>query len=1194
MHFSRTTIILRSAAACIALIVAIWTGVSLEIAQEKRQWQEITLQDVKILAESYAEQLEKTVEQLDYLSSTLVYMQERGVLPEVVDDHFRYASTTLPVFLSFVDAAGVIRSARFRENIGVSMRGHDFIDQHRNSTSREMVINPRSAGAGGLSKQEVIRFTRRVNHPDGSFAGVISLTVDHRYLHSYKALDRFGDSDFSSVWLQGGSMLTNWTVGLGERVFQHYRNPPRFDSTSGSRLEAGSEFVDEKDYFVGWRKLGKYPVTALTVVSLENSQRAFAPTLKNYLIAGFFGSVLSVLGAIGWAYGGLNRLERRRRARQYETELLAAYAEQKALFDSAPGGIVIIRERVVRVCNRRLEEIFGYGPDELIGKSVRPWHIDDQAFEEVGRVMYEPIWRGQVFRGEMHLVRKDGSRFWARVVGTAIDPADRTRGAVVIVDDITDEREMAQALQLAKEAAEEATRAKSDFLANMSHEIRTPMNSVIGMAHLLSRTGLDARQRDYLDKIRSSSQHLLGVINDILDFSKIEAGKMSIERVDFELEKVLDNVVVLIGEKASSKGLELVVDIDPRLPSTLVGDPLRLGQILVNFANNAVKFTDKGEVGIRISLKHEDEHGVLLLGEVRDTGIGLTQEQVGKLFQSFQQADTSTTRKFGGSGLGLVICKRLVGMMDGEVGVESEFGHGSTFWFTAQLGKSHRARRTLVLQAHLRGKRVLVVDDNQSARTVMADMLAAMGFDVAQAASGDFALAMATAADKEGRPFEVVLLDRQMPGMDGVETARQFQGRRWQSKPRLILISGYGLEEMANEARPMGLDELLIKPVSASQLFNAMARAIGAESALPVVAVHPSDAAIEALSRLKGARILVAEDNELNQQVALELLKEVGFVVDIAANGQIAIDMLGAPGMRYDAVLMDMQMPVLGGLEATRLIRADARFGALPIIAMTANASAQDREACLQAGMNEHVAKPIEPDLLWRALQQWVLPPDSPADTDVANAVGAAPDANEARLPEDVPGLDIADGLRRVLGKRQFYQSLLRKFVDGQKSVPEQVAAALDSGDDQLAERLAHTTAGVAGNVGAGEAASAARALETAIREQRPRAELDELLETLHARLTVVIEELDRQLPPVTTATGAIDRHALATVCDQLLKLLEAGDPAATRLAQENSDLLGQGLAEHYPAFAQAVTAFDFENALELLVKARDSLAAQG
>ncbi|MBS1196795.1 MAG: barA, partial [Proteobacteria bacterium] len=577
----------------------------------------------------------------------------------------------------------------------------------------------------------------------------------------------------------------------------------------------------------------------------------------------------------------------------------------------------------------------------------------------------------------------------------------------------------------------------------------------------------------------------------------------------------------------------------------------------------------------------ETDEDVVLYCAVRDTGIGLTEEQMGRLFQSFSQADTSITRKFGGTGLGLAISKKLAELMGGEVGVDSELGKGSTFWFTARLGKGIGQRTKLALAGELQGKRVLVVDDNDSARQVLRDLLGGMSFKVDLAESGKDAIGSVDRAEAQGMPYEIVFLDWLMPGMDGIETAKLIRELPLSRLPHLMMVTAYGSEEVIKGAEEAGFDDVLVKPLSASVLFDAVARMLGGVADGVRTAVDEQSDAFAQLSTISGAHILLVEDNELNQEVAIDLLTDAGFVIDLAENGLIALEKLRHG--KYDIVLMDMQMPVMDGISAAQEIRKEARFNDLPVVAMTANAMQGDRDLCFAAGMNDHVAKPIEPEELWKTLLKWIKPRQLPRGVKVMPRL-----TPEVALPNAIDGLDMAAGLRRVLGKKSLYLAMLKKFVGGQKNIAAEISRALAAYDQATAERLAHTLKGVAGNIGASGLQLMAENLETAIRESLPSQAVDESLAEIQSALAMLIDQLEAQLPdePNTEAV-LVDPEKLRRVCDKLELLLADDDAEASEIMEEHADLLSSAFAGHYRQIGDCIRAFDFEAALIALNAAR-------
>ena len=779
----------------------------------------------------------------------------------------------------------------------------------------------------------------------------------------------------------------------------------------------------------------------------------------------------------------------------------------KVMINSMPDCVTYRNTEGVYVeCNTAFSHQIGRPIADIVGKTISDI-VDQERAKIVQESDAQVLATLQPKTRELWARYADGSTRLLDQVRTPLrDENGQVLGILTISRDITERKRMEEEICRAKETAEQATRMKSDFLANMSHEIRTPMNAIIGLSHLVLKTELTARQRDYIAKVQTSGQHLLGVINDILDFSKVEAGKLDLEHNDFELEKLLDNTGSLISEKSHAKGLELVFEVAPDVPAQLVGDSLRLGQILLNYANNAVKFTDQGEIVISVRASERTDKDVLLHFRVRDTGIGLTPEQMGRLFQSFSQADTSTTRKFGGTGLGLAISKKLAELMGGEVGVESEYGKGSTFWFSARLGLGTAVRRELLPTPDLRGRRALVVDDNDHARAVILDMLQGMTFLTSEASSGAAAIDEVRRAAAAGHPYDVVYLDWRMPGMDGMATARRIRALGLACTPMFLMVTAYGREEVLKEAERAGIQNVLVKPVTASVLFDTTMGVLGGRRPeQPSLAQAPAADADHRMALLRGSRILLVEDNEINQQVARELLEDCGLAVDVAENGEVALGLVQK--FSYDLVFMDMQMPVMDGVTATREMRKHARLELLPIVAMTANAMEQDRRKCMEAGMNDFLIKPIDPQELSTILTRW-LRPRRALSVQPAQPAGASPDG----LPQGIAGLDMVLGLSRMMGKKPLYLAMLRRYAAGQQEVVREIRAALAAGDAATAERLAHTTKAVSANVGATLVQERAAALEAAMRQGHDAAQLHPLVDALEHPMTQLLAALHAQL----------------------------------------------------------------------------------
>jgi len=880
-----------------------------------------------------------------------------------------------------------------------------------------------------------------------------------------------------------------------------------------------------------------------------------------------------------------------------QAETLAAVEERSRLIlSSVDEGICgLSPDGLMTFVNPAGAWMLGYAPEELVGQ---PMHArihyaypDGSDFPRENCKVYLTSNDGQHRRtADEVLWRKDGSSIPVEYATTPILKGGSVVGTVVAFRDITD-RKLAEAeILAAKEVAEKATRIKSEFLANMSHEIRTPMNAIIGMSHLAMKTDLNPRQKGYVRKIQQSGQHLLGIINDILDFSKIEAGKLTVENIDFELEKVLENVSNLISEKATAKGLELIFDIDPAVSIHPKGDPLRLGQILINFCNNAVKFTESGEIVVKARVEDQDENGQLVRFSVSDTGIGLTEEQMGRLFQAFEQADTSTTRQHGGTGLGLAISKRLAQLMGGDVGVTSEVGKGSTFWFTAYLGRGERVAKRFA-QSDLRGRRVLVIDDNSQAREVLSSMLTGMTFVVDEAASGLEGIEMVRQAAERREAYDIVFVDWQMPGLDGIETGRRILALpKLSAPPHLVMVTAYGREEVMKQAEEAHFENVLIKPVTASMLFDSAIEALS-EHRESGPEGEAAPAGVVDLAQIHGARILLVEDNELNREVALGLLEDAQLSIDTAENGAIAVEMIGK--QNYELVLMDMQMPVLDGIAATRAIRANPEFRSLPIIAMTANAMASDREKCVQAGMNDHLAKPIDPDQLFGTLLRWIKPRASAAGkTRKAPEEQPAPEAAGETDPLEIAGIDTRTALKRTGGNRRRYESLLERFADSETQVVREIRRALAGNDTSTARRLAHSLKGAAGNLGADGLSELAAKAEAALVQNQG---VDSALEALSGSVDGVVSAIRAALPgePVLPDSDAsVDPAAMAQSLARLKKLLENDDGEAADFLLDARPVLLKFLTREEVATLQGqVGNFDYAHALDSVSQVAARLA---
>ncbi len=877
---------------------------------------------------------------------------------------------------------------------------------------------------------------------------------------------------------------------------------------------------------------------------------------------------------ISWCY---DVTPRKAAERNLRTLSLAVEQSPTMLAICTPSGII-------QYANPRLRQELGYTAPELAGTLPDLLDASGQPFD-----YHAEQWRAlkadSVWRRECQLRRKNGDPMWVGISVSGLtengDTGSEISHCVWVLEDLAVHRQALTTLREAKRLAEEAAESKARFLANMSHEIRTPLNAIIGLTNLCQGTDLDPRQRDYLDKIQSSGTTLLGVVNDILDFSKIEAGKLNLEHTPFTLDQVLDHVITFVAQRAQEKGLELILEVAPEVPQQLAGDPLRLGQVLTNLLGNAAKFTDTGDIRLRVDLVERNSRRATLAFEVSDTGIGMTTTQLENLFEAFSQADTSMSRRFGGTGLGLSIARHLVELMGGStIEVDSALGQGSTFRFNARFELAGESVPK-VMPGILDGLRVLVVDDHPVARTVLLHLLTNFPFRTEAVSSATEAIAAVRRADGGDR-FGLVLMDLRMPQVDGIEATRRIkQDRQLSAPPSVILLTAYGDDHVIGKGVDAGIDGYLHKPATASTLLDAIVGVFGMHAARSVAALPVSSPALQ----LAGLRLLVVEDNDINQHIAQVLLEKHGAVVQIADNGRIAVEKLQAAGPNaFDLVLMDLQMPEMDGLEATRLIRTDTRFAALPIVAMTAHAMAEQRQQCIDAGMSDHVAKPIVPERLVETILRHAR-----RQTPEPEPAGTLPD-----MPE-LPGIDVAGALRRVNHDVGAYIRLLRRLVSGHAGSADQIGAALAAGNGREAERIAHTLRGAAANLGANTLRDAARNLEAALRHEDA-SEAQTRLPALSAELARIVTLLETRLPPETPdGSGTLDDDAFREAAGALAGQLRNSDGTApSSFRALRPDLVTRIGMKSTAQISNAIQHYDYDEALARLNEALEGKAIPG
>ena len=872
----------------------------------------------------------------------------------------------------------------------------------------------------------------------------------------------------------------------------------------------------------------------------------------------------------------------RLRNRIEQTSLAAVYAQQqiqqrakqhlKQMSDSLPLAIFQIKMNLryshwsYTYASAKCKDILGINPLELLlDYRILDKHIYPDDADYILDLFHLSLEQKTDFEFE-HRILRNNEIVWVKVkaICSQIGPEEWIWNGYW--RDVTDQRRQNQQLKEAKETAEEANRTKSMFLANMSHEIRTPMNAVIGLAYLALKTELTPKQRDYLNKIHQAGSNLLDIINDILDFSKIEANQLKLEQTAFNLDDVLANLSIMSSQRAHEKGLELLFDVPPDIPRGLIGDPLRLGQILINLISNAVKFTEHGYVHLQIREMACHETEVTLQFVVRDTGIGMTQAQIGRLFQAFTQADGSTTRRFGGTGLGLTIVRHLVEEMGGTIRVTSEPDAGSQFSFTAQLhiGQINNEKRQLIPRS-ITGLRILVVDDNQIASDILVAALRQLPLHPEAVNSAEEALFRLQQAADAGNPYHLLMTDWQMPDMDGMMLAEKVRGMP--CPPRIVLVTAFSYDEVQEQAKRVGIEAFLTKPISQSQVVDCLMRLLASPPEETAAALEQIE-----LPQFRQSKVLLAEDNPINQQIAVELMVACGIHTDVAANGQEALNLLfsHAPG-HYDLVFMDLQMPEMDGHEATQAIRADNRFQQLPIIAMTAHALQDERDRCLAEGMNDHIAKPINPDRFYKLLKHYL----------VYKLTGSSASVSNTHTLPEISGLDSKTALKRVNGNQTFYLQLLEQYRRDQGDTATHIREFITAQQPEHAQSLAHSLKGVSANIGATRISALAAELELALSKQQPSAELLSLAGALETALLQLCTQLETliatQIDSEQTAAIPATDEAIAT----LMKMISDNDCGALDLFAQ----LESGLQQRIPlAELQQINhhlqSFDFDLAL--------------
>jgi len=1099
-----------------------------------------------------------------------------------LDRRLRLLAGALPGVrtLCVLDRDGTIRAASRPELPGrkPADRGR-FLAAQAHPDPGALYVSPPFATSPGAYAVEL---TRVVAGPDGGLAGMVTATLDRGSFNTLFASVLYAPDMTAAVAHGDGTLF----VLLPERPGLLGKNVAGAGGFFGRQLVGGrdSAAVAGTGPLFGaprllvWRSVqpAGLKMDRPLVVGVSREPRAVYARWRHENLA--FGGLFLLVCALSALALGLYRRRQREFERQMSASALALRESGERLhLATSLAGLGVWERNLVTgtlVWDDSMLAIYGIDRGGFTG-DYAAWR--DRVFPEdlaaAEACVREAIAHGRSGSCPFRIRRGDGEVRWLkgtfRVYCDSVGTPQRLVGAD---EDITERQGAAEQLERALTEAGTASLAKSEFLANMSHEIRTPMNAILGLIYLLQKTGLNPRQSDYVAKVREAASSLLGILNDILDFSKVEAGRMELERVTFSLDDLLRNMAVILAANSQEQDVEVLFDLDPQVPEFLVGDPLRLQQVLLNLAGNAVKFTPEGEVVLSIGTVAREGERVTLEIAIRDTGIGIEPENLKRIFDGFTQAELSTSRRFGGTGLGLAICSRLIRLMGGEIEVESEQGKGSVFSFRAAFGIPPDAPPPPAA-AEVRALRLIAVDDNETSRGVLAKSCAALGWELLAVGEGSAAVRLMEAA--AGKPgYDALLLDWRLPGVAGVEAAvRLRQLCRQQATPVILLATSYGRESLEDEAQPASGEapELLLKPWTRSMLVEAVADAGRSP--------RGGSAPAQSQRRFQGLRVLLAEDNKVSQQVAREILEGEGAKVVVADNGREALACLAARGMAFDVVLMDLQMPVLDGYQATRQIRETLGETSLPVIAMTANAFEADRQRCLEAGMNAHLSKPIEVETLVATLGRFCALPEAAAPTRPELVCDPFERAG-------LPGVDLADTLKRLDGNRRLYGQMARMVCDRYADAVRQAQRLWKGGHREEAARLLHTFKGVLLNLGAAAAGAFLPGLERALREGGG----EEECAPLWARLEELWGEAAGSLQQVAARYGQAREEEAGTLAardaqlQRLLALLQDSNMEALDCFDAFRRSFGAELPQERLAWiGEALEQLDFEAAHEYL-----------